>query len=142
MDTELINFPKYIHGIFNIFVFQFFCWQGWLGWTIRRSRKLGLAPVPKNIRRHRRIGPIIVLLGIVGIVGGFIVASHQLFVVHHHIIHLSLALILALLIILTFLSSKKIKSIRSPWRSNHAMLGLCLLFLYCIQVAAGLIILL
>jgi len=145
MDAELIILLKYSHATFNALVFFLCCLQGLLGWRIRHLRQTGAAPIPQIIKSHRKIGPILTALGILGVFGGLILGFtlHQFPVTYNPYvrIHLSIALILGPLLVCTFFSSKQIKSINSTWRSYHALLGLVVFCFYCLQVTLGLLVL-
>ena len=146
MDAQHVALVKYLHGTFNSLVFLLCCLQGYWGLTIRRARVAGKGPVPQSIRRHRKVGPFFALLGLLGVIGGLTLGYflHRVPVVYNLYvsIHLLLAFCIAILIILTFFSSRKIKNVRSIWRSYHALLGACLICFYSAQVMLGLAILL
>ena len=49
---------------------------------------------------------------------------------------------IALLALTTFIVSRRIKSLGSPWRTPHFLIGITILVLYAVQVFLGLDILL
>lgn len=127
------------HGTFNSLVMLLFCYQGWLGHVIRRHR-LADAPAPLPVvRRHRRQGPWLVMLGWTGFVAGMvIVLLDKGKVVTPHPLHFSLGLSIVLTQGGAWLASRKIAGRGPEGRSRHRLLGILILCLYPIQVIVGL----
>lgn len=127
------------HGTFNSLVMLFFCYQGWLGHVIRRHRLAEIpAPLPV-VRRHRRQGPWLVMLGWTGFVVGMTIALlDKGKVVTPHPLHFSLGLSIVLTQGGAWLASRKITGSGPEGRSRHRLLGILLLCLYPIQVIVGL----
>jgi peptidoglycan/LPS O-acetylase OafA/YrhL len=130
------------HGIFNALVMLCFCCQGWLGHVIRRSRLAGgPAPLPM-VRRHRRFGPWLVVLGWAGFLAGLIIVLIDEGRVAEHPLHFSLGLVIVLTQAGAFAASRKIRGRGPEGRGLHRLLGILILCLYPVQVFVGLGILL
>jgi len=131
------------HGIFNALVMLLFCYQGWLGHVILRHRLAGV-PVPwPVVRRHRRQGPWLVVLGCTGFVAGtVIVFLDKGRMVTPHPLHFSLGLAIVLTLTGVWAASRKITGRGPEGRSYHRLLGILLLCLYPVQAVVGLGILL
>jgi hypothetical protein len=140
ISEEMIVYLKLIHGSFNTLVFILFCYQGWMGLKIRIARNSGRYPISSVIKRHRKAGPFLSILGVSGYIAGLIVGrlGHD----HTHTStfspHLALGSVLVIAILLVFLISRRIKGLDSFWRTIHFFAGLCLLCLYILQVLFGL----
>lgn len=141
IDKQLINYLRLLHGSFNITIMFLFIYQGSLGLRIRKGR-ISLNQDFRPIKRHRRLGPILALLGVLGFFAGvalvYIDAGNLLKYPPHFIIGLAIAS----LIITTYTISRKIRSIDSPYRNLHFRIGIIILSLYLIQAILGLGILL
>jgi hypothetical protein len=142
MDRVFLDYLRLLHGSFNTIVALLFIYHGSLGWRIRKERKRGGERNPKVIRRHRKEGPIFAVLGVAGYVAGaglVLIDKGRLLVFPTHMI---VGSCIALLIITTFIISRKIKGPESSWRTPHFILGLLILLLYIVQIYLGLGILL
>ena len=142
MDRVFLDYLRLLHGSFNTIIALLFIYHGSLGWRIRKERKRGGERNPKVIRRHRKEGPIFAVLGVAGYVAGaglILIDKGHLFEYPPHMI---VGSCIALLIIATFIISKKIKGPESLWRTPHFMIGLFILLLYIVQIYLGLGILL
>lgn len=142
LNREILPYLKLAHGFYNTLLMFLLTYQGWLGFRIRKKRKAGERQDFKTIRRHRRGGPIFVILGCAGFFAGMTVIfldRGRILVYPPHFINGSL---IALLLVSTYLISKKIRAAELPWRIRHFILGIVILFLYLIQVSLGLDILL
>jgi hypothetical protein len=142
MDRAFLDDLRLLHGSFNTITALLFIYHGSLGWRIRKERKRGGERNPKVIRRHRKEGPIFAVLGVAGYVAGaglILIDKGHLF---EYPTHMIIGSCIALLIIATFIISKKIKGPESLWRTPHFMIGLFILLLYIVQIYLGLGILL
>jgi hypothetical protein len=138
MDRAFLDYLRLLHGSFNTIVALLFLYHGSLGWRIRKERKRGGERNPKIIRRHRKEGPIFAVLGVAGYFAGaglILIDKGHLFEFPAHMI---VGSCIALLIITTFIISKKIKGPDSFWRTPHFVIGLFILLLYFIQIYLGL----
>jgi len=125
------------HGLFNGTMMILFFVQGWLGLAIRRARRRGAA-IPAAIRRHRRNGPVFMLLGVLGFLLGLMLVLIGGKGILAFPVHFGVGLAIVLLLILTFALSRKIKRPDSPVRTVHALAGALVLVLYVIQTVIGL----
>jgi hypothetical protein len=143
MDKQLIPYLKLVHGSFNTLVMLLFLYQGRLGLRIRGQRKRGNGPaVFEVIRKHRRFGPIFFLMGFIGFFAGLILVIFDQGRVFVYPLHLMTGSLIVLLLITTFLISKKIKGVTSPCRTPHFIIGIFIISFYIIQLFLGLGILL
>jgi hypothetical protein len=138
MSKELIANLRLIHGAYNTVVILFFVYQGILGLRIRRSEKKPF----HIIRRHRKIGPVIAVLGIAGFIAGMTVAFLEWGRILKYPFHFITGLTIVSLIITTFIISRKIKGPDPYWRNRHYALGILIILFYSVQAFLGLGILL
>jgi len=142
ISRDLIPYLRIAHGFFNLAVMFLFFYQAWLGLRIRRHRERGGPPIFKPVRRHRRFGPIWIVLGLLGYLAGWAIVYWD----HGHLLqypaHAFTGTAIAIAICTTFFISRRIKSLDSPWRTPHLLLGIGILCLYLVQVFWGLGILL
>lgn len=142
MARKMIPWLALGHGIFNGLVMLFFCGQGWLGHIVRRHR-LDEAPVPAGaVRRHRRFGPWLVILGWAGFLVGLLIALADKGKVLVYPLHFNLGVAIVLIQTGAWLLSRRIKVGAPEGRAGHRLLGILLLCLYPVQVIVGLGILL
>ena len=139
---EWVDLLRVLHGAYNALVALAFLYQGWLGLKIRNAGRRAEARDPGVIRRHRRNGPVLAVLGILGYAAGATLITidkgHLLEYRVHHLMGLAIVILLAA----TFFVSRKIKGPVSPWRTPHFLLGLAVLAAYLVQLFLGLNILL
>jgi hypothetical protein len=135
---DFIPYLKYLHGLFNGFVAILFIYQAWLGLTIRKHRVAGRAPTVSVIKRHRKMGPILALMGIAGFFAGATIVYLHEGRIFEHPIHFIIGLSIAALIFTTYLISKKIKLGESTFRTPHFFVGIAIICLYFIQAFIGL----
>ncbi len=108
----------------------------------QKRKKEGRRAEYQDHQGHRKEGPIFAVLGVAGYLAGaglILIDKGHLFEYPPHMI---VGSCIALLIITTFIISKKIKGPESSWRTPHFMIGLFILLLYIIQIYLGLGILL
>lgn len=134
---ELIPYLKYLHSFYNFLMMVLFFYLGFLGLRIRRERKAGTR-TPKIIKRHRKNGPILALMGALGFFSGAI----SVYILYGKLLiyplHFLTGLILLISIFTAFLTSKKIRGSGSPFRTPHFVIGILILILYLIQTILGL----
>jgi len=139
MDKQLIPYLKLVHGSFNTLVMFLFLYQGRLGLKIRGQRKRAKGPaVFEVVRKHRRFGPIFVFMGFIGFFAGLMLVIFDQGRVFEYPLHLMMGLFIVLLLITTFLISKKIRGPDSPWRTPHFIVGIFIISFYIIQIFLGL----
>lgn len=136
IEKDMIPYFRLAHGSYNIMVMILFFYQGWLGLKIMNGRKTGLQSFGA-IKRHRKMGPVLSLMGAAGFfVGLFIAVSHGH--IFHYPLHFSTGSVIVLCISTTFFISRKIKGQDSPWRALHFRVGILILSFYFIQAFLGL----
>jgi hypothetical protein len=135
---DLIPYLKYLHGLFNGFVAILFIYQGLIGLTIRRDRIAGRSPTVSTIKRHRKTGPIIAIMGIAGFFAGATIVYLDEGRIFEHPVHFIIGLSIAALIFVTYLISKKIKAGVSTFRTAHLFIGAVIICFYFVQAFIGL----
>ncbi len=131
----------YAHGLYNLLIIFLFLYQGWLGFKIRRDRMRDNPTAVKILKKHRKLGPIFSILGLIGFLSGLTVAYiayRQFFTSNLHFIAGS---IITILIAINYLFSRKIQGVESLWRVAHFVTGVTLICLYFIQAFLGVVIL-
>lgn len=139
---EWLDVFRYFHGAYNAIIFVAFLYQGWIGWNIRSERLTGGHRNRLLASRHRKNGPILVLLAPLGYVAGATLAYMDKGHIFEFPFHDLTGLCIVFLIVLTFLISRQIRGPQTPWRTIHFVVGLIILSLYVIQALLGMNILL
>jgi len=134
---DLMPYLKYLHASYSGFIALLVFYLGWMGFKIRRGRVAGRPPVVKVVKRHRKMGPIIALMGIAGFFAGAITVYLNEGRIFGHPIHFIIGLSIAAFVSTTFVISRKIRSQDSPLRTPHFIVGLVIICLYCIQTFIG-----
>lgn len=137
-----MDFLGILHGIYNTLIALAFLYQGWLGLKIRKTRRTGSTKEFGVIKRHRGNGPVLVFLGILGYVAGATLVAIDEGHFFEHPLHHLVGMLIVCLLVATFLVSRKISSLVSPWRTPHFLLGLATLGAYFVQLFLGLNVLL
>ena len=140
--NQIIPYLKLAHGSYNILVMFLFIYQWSLGLRIKKKRIAGEQPGAKLIRKHRRNGPIFVILGCFGYLAGISIVYLDKGKIIQYPLHFIIGSLIAISLLSTYLISKKIRATKSPWRTSHFMLGILIICLYLIQMFLGLNILL
>ncbi|MDH4230987.1 MAG: DUF4079 family protein [Nitrospirota bacterium] len=137
IDSYFLAYMKLAHGMFNAVIFVLIVYQGLLGYRLRKARLKGIKAVAA-IRRHRRNGPVLALLGIAGFFAGAVLVyldhGHLLKYPLHFINGASVSTALAGM----FLISRKIRAADNRWRMAHYRLGIITIVLYVVQLFLGL----
>jgi len=128
---------KYLHALYSGFIALLVFYQGWIGFKIRRERVAGRPPIVKVVKRHRKMGPVITIMGIAGFFAGAITVYLNEGRFFQHPIHFVIGLSIAAFVSTTFVISRKIRSQDSPLRHPHFIVGLVIICLYCIQIFVG-----
>jgi hypothetical protein len=131
-----IDIAKVAHGSFNTLLALVFLYQARMGLTIRRGRKRG-EPRLIAVRRHRRLGPFLVVLGLAGFCLGLILVSIDKGQVLEYPLHLAVGSLIVLFLLGQYTVSRKIKGLESPWRTPHLAIGVGLICLYVLQIVIG-----
>lgn len=142
ISKETIAYLKLAHGLYNTVMVSFFIYQSRLGLKVRKERNAGTMQTFKTIKKHRRNGPLLVILGVLGFCAGAILVYIDKGDVFKYPLHLANGIFITFSITITLFISTKIKGPSSPWRTRHLLLGLFILCLYLLQVWLGLNILL
>ena len=138
IDEKIIDVLEIAHGVYNAVVALLFIYLGCLGWKIRSERKAGGKRNPAPIRRHRKWGPILAVLGIGGYLAGLIVILLDKGHLYEYPPHLLAGSFIVLAITVTYFISRKINSPESPWRMPHFLIGIFIILLYLAQAVLGL----
>ena len=137
IDRELLAYLRLVHASFNSGMMLLFFYHGWLGITIRRARKAkGPLPFPA-IKRHRMMGPVLALLGVFGFFIGFTLVLLHTGRILEYPPHLFTGLAIVILLITTWVVSRKIKGPDSPFRTPHLVIGIVILCLYLVEAFLG-----
>lgn len=137
IDRPLLASLRLVHGSYNSLVMLLFFYHGWLGITIRRARK-SKAPLPfAVIKRHRKTGPVLAIMGGLGFLIGLTLILLDTGNVLEYPSHFLVGCTIVLCLLSTFLISRKIKGPDSPYRTPHFVLGIAILCLYLIEVFLG-----
>lgn len=142
IDRDYIDYLRILHGFFNVIVGLCFIYQGSLGLKIRKARKTEDKRNIAVIKRHRKLGPILAVLGIAGYFAGAMLVYGDKGYLLEYPGHFTVGSCIALFIIITFAISRQIRSLESSWRTPHFIMGSVTLILYLIQTYLGLNILL
>jgi hypothetical protein len=126
-----------VHALFNLTIALLFIVQAAFGLIIMSRRRAARPPMLKAIRLHRKLGPILVMAGVTGFFSGWILVFYHYCSLFHYPLHSIIGLSIALLLIVNFYISRRIRGAESPWRINHFRLGLLTLCLYGLQVFLG-----
>lgn len=141
ITEQALAYLRYVHGGFNLAMVLLFFYQGSLGLRIRRGR-LADSPAPRAAGRHRRLGPVIAPLGVLGFLAGLALVFLDKGRVFEYPLHFLGGLSVAALVTAAFLLSRGIKGPGTPGRAAHFRTGAVLLLVYPVQAALGLGILL
>jgi hypothetical protein len=139
ISKDLLPQLRLAHGLFNFSIALLFFYTARFGLKIRRARRQGAARPAAAIRRHRKLGPILAVLGFLGYLFGLILVLLDTGNILKYPAHLLVGSIIVALLLTTFLVSRKITGVKaSPFRRIHFLLGLVILSLYVVQLFLGL----
>lgn len=138
LNLELIANLKLAHGLFNLTVILFFFYQARNGWLIRRERRTNRPPPLRAVRLHRRLGPLLALLGAGGFASGLILCYLHTGKIILYPAHFTVGAFILLLLLLTYRLSKQLTAAATQQRNLHFSLGLLLLALYLVNAVLGL----
>jgi len=136
-----IDISKVAHGSFNALLALVFFYQAWMGLTIRRGGKRG-EPQLIAMKRHRRLGPFLVCLGLLGYCLGVLLVYIDKGRVLEYPPHLAVGSVIVLFLLGQYAVSRKIKGLESPWRTPHLAIGVGIVCLYVLQIVIGVSVLL
>jgi len=133
MSKEFINYLKLFHGTYNMTIMLLIMYQGMLGLKIRKSE----SPPVQIIKRHRKIGPVAVVLGSAGFFAGLFMTFLDVGHIFKYPLHFINGILLISALTTTYLISNKIKGPEKLWRNRHFILGILIMVLYVVQVLLG-----
>ena len=137
MNFDLfIDIAKLVHGSFNSLMALAFFYQGWMGLKIRRGRHRDELPA-KVMKRHRRLGPVLVALGIFGYCAGLILVLIDKGRLFAYPLHLVVGSAIVPFLLGQYAVSRKIKGRDSPLRTPHLAIGVGIIVLYVVQIVVG-----
>lgn len=138
----IIPWLAFGHGVFNFGLMLLFFYQGWLGFAIRKAR-ITNAPAPHVVvRRHRKAGPVLAILGTTGFLAGILIVLIDKGKLFEYPLHFFTGLFIILCLGTTYYISQSIKTRDSAYRNPHRAVGILILCVYPIQSLLGLSILL
>lgn len=141
MNLDLfIDMSKVVHGLFNVFVFIVLLYQAWIGLKIRKGRKTGQSQFAA-VKRHRKLGPILVFTGILGYCFGLILVFINKGHVLEYLLHLAVGTLVVFFLAGQYVVSRRIKGRESSWRMPHLAIGIGILCLYVLQIITGMAVL-
>jgi uncharacterized protein DUF4079 len=142
IGRQLLLNLRWVHAFYNGVVLLLLFYHGWLGGTIRRARR-ARAPLPfAAIKRHRKTGPVLVILGVIGFFIGLTLILLHTGNVLEYSPHFFTGLAIVVLLVTTRAVSRKIKGPDSTYRTPHFIMGVAILCLYLAEAVLGLGILL
>lgn len=141
IDRHLLSDLRLVHGAFNSVMMFLFWYQGRLGIMIRRARRAGMPLSFSVIRKHRKAGPVLAGLSLLGYSAGLTLVMLDTGNVLEFPPHLVVGSAIVLAVITVFALSRKIKGPDSPYRNPHFLLGMTLLCLYPLEVFLGIAVL-
>lgn len=138
INRELIANLKLVHGLFNLTVMLLFFYHARNGLLIRRARRAKIPPPILAIKRHRRMGPLLALLGAGGFTAGLLLVILDAGKILKYPLHFFVGVAILVLLFSTYRLSRKIAGPSEPQRDLHFRLGIAILALYLINVSLGL----
>jgi len=137
-SDRIISTLQVAHVFFNSALFFALAFQGLLGWRIRNKRIAGVLQDFSVVKKHRALGPILATLLPIGYLVGLITAYLHKGLWVPYPGHFTVGTALLAVVCSTYLVSKRIRGIQSPWRTPHLELGLLLLCVFLVQIFLGL----
>jgi hypothetical protein len=142
IEKTFIDYFKMAHGFFNFCMLCLFCYQGWLGLKIRKGRLDGMQLPLEFVRRHRSLGPVFALWGVLGFCAGLVLVLLDKGRIAEYPLHLAGGAGVAAVIVGLYAVSRRIIEGVEVYRDVHFGLGMLLLCLYVVQSFLGLAVLL
>lgn len=137
ISRELIAILKLVHGCFNLSVMLLFFYHARNGMLIRRARTARMSLPLQAIKRHRRMGPVLALLGGAGFSAGLILVLVDTGEIFKYPSHLAVGAAIVSLLFISYQVSRRIAGAAVPQRDLHYRLGLAILTLYLVNVFLG-----
>lgn len=132
-----MEFFNVAHRFFNVLVALVFLYQAWMGFKIRKGRKGGRSRF-EVVRRHRKLGPFLIIAGLAGYCSGLVLVYINNGQLPVYPLHLTIGSLIALLLVVQYVVTRKIRGVESPWRTPHLAIGVLMLCLYVLQIITGL----
>ena len=89
------------------------------------------------MKRHRRLGPFLVIIGVLGYCFGLAMILIDMGKVLEYPLHLAIGSLIVLFLVGQYAVSKRIKGLESSWRTPHFAIGAGILCLYILQILTG-----
>lgn len=137
IDRQLLADLRLVHAFYNTGMLLLFFYHGRLGLAIRRARNAAEKPPLPAIRRHRKMGPVLAVMGVCGFFIGLTLVLLRTGNVLEYPPHLFTGLAIVMLLAGTWAISRKIKGPDSPYRKPHYIMGVAILCLYVAEVFLG-----
>lgn len=137
LDPALLSKLRLGHALFNSTVLLCFFYHGTLGLTIRRARNQQAALPLRQLKRHRKLGPVLTILGLLGFTVGSTITLLRTSRILEYPPHLFTGVAIVALLIATFWISRKITGRNPAYRDLHFALGIAILGLYLLQAFLG-----
>lgn len=137
VEKQVLPWLRLAHGLYNTAVIILVFYQARLGFVVRKARKAN-APLPlAAVKRHRRLGPVLVWLGLAGFFAGLIIVTlgERNYLEHWH--HLFTGISIAILFPVTGALSRRIKGPDPAFRNPHMAVGIIILVLYLLAAFLG-----
>jgi hypothetical protein len=132
----LMDILKVSHGSFNTLLALASLYQAWLGLSVRQGR-MGGEPRFSAMRMHRRLGPWLVAMGLMGFCFGLMLVVIDKGKVFAHPLHFAAGSLIAVFLLAQYGISRKIRGAEPAWRGPHLAVGVNILFLYLVQIVLG-----
>jgi len=137
ISGELLYQLRMVHGIYNACITFLFFYLGLQGFIVRRAR-LSHQPLPFSaIKKHRRMGPVFAVLGMLGFFSGLTLIIVHTGRIFEYPSHLVVGLTVLILILWTLNLSRRIKGTDSLQRRQHFIIGIAILIVYLVEMFLG-----
>lgn len=133
---QLMEIMKVSHGSFNTLLALAFLYQAWTGLATRSGRRRGL-PRFGDVRRHRRLGPYLVVMGVMGFCFGLLLVLLDKGRVLIHPLHFTAGSLIVVFLLAQFGISRRIRASEPAWRAPHLAVGATIPCLYLVQIVLG-----
>ena len=132
----LISYLPFIHAFYNFLMLLLFCCQGFLGLKIKIQKSKKILPI-NTIKIHRKLGPYLAILGMFSFFSGLMMLYIYTKTFAIYTLHYAFGFTLTILILVTYLVSKKITADSSGFRKAHFITGAAIILLYVTQTITG-----
>lgn len=138
MPKNIITAMQFVHAFFNMSIALLFCYQAWLGILIRKARRSSGQTMPlSTVKRHRKMGPVLIVLGLLGFFSGLTIVWLDTGKLLEFIPHFFIGLVIAVLLLATLTISRNIHGQTASIRNIHFLIGIIILCLYFVEVIIG-----